>query len=273
MQTVFDGIVLSQQKYIQDLLNKASMGQCKLPTPMITTLILSAYKGTLYENPQQYRSFVGALQYVTITRPELAYSVNNLCQFMHKPLDTHWKAAKKVLQYLQHTSSRGLQIRKSSSLQLTTYSDADWASCPDDRKSTLGFCIYLGPNLLSWSTKKQHVVSRSSTEAEYRSLATASAELCWFRSLFSELRLPQLHAPILCCDNLSTIALAKNPVLHARTKHVEIDLYFVHDMVQEGYLHLQHVPSQDQIADLLTKPLSHDRFCLLRNKLNVVSLT
>lgn len=274
VQKTNKGIHFSQPKYIKDLMVKASMDKCKpIATPMVSSTQLLAYAGSANVDPHQYRSIVGALQYVPITRPELAYSVNKLCQFMHHPLDSYWKASRRVLRYLQGTTASSLHLEASSQLNLKAFSDVDWASCLDDRKSTSGFCIFMGPNLVSWSAKKQHVVSRSSTEAEYRSLTSATAKICWFRSLFCELRLPQSLSPILCRDNLSIIALARNFVLHAQTKHVEIDLYFFRDMVEAGSLVLQHVPSIDQIADLLTKPISSSRFNILRSKLTVAPPT
>lgn len=237
------GLLLSQAKYINDLLMKANMADCKpLPTPMVSNLKLSNTVGSAFENPSLYRSIVGSLQYVTITRPELAFPVNKVCQFMQCPLDTHWKAVKRILRYLSGTKSLGLHLQKPSSLQLTGYSDSDWGSDPDDRKSTAGFCVYLGQNLISWSSKKQHSVSRSSTEAEYRGLASLVAELLWIRSLLSELQIP-LPIPTVYCDNIGAVLLAANPVLHSRSKHFELDLHFVRDHVAKGRVRISHIPA------------------------------
>lgn len=164
----------------------------------------------------------------------------------------------------------GLTLTADTSFVLQCYSDADWASCPDDRKSTGGFCTFLGSNLLSWSSSKQKVVSRSSTESEYRALADGVAELIWLESLLQELRVPLVIPPIINCDNQSTTQLAANPVLHARTKHVEIDYHFVHQRVVSGLLQVQHVTSEDQLADPLTKALSTNRFLDFRSKLTVL---
>ena len=136
---------------------------------------------------------------------------------------------KRILRYLAGTLSFGLHLRHSSCLNLVSFCDADWATDPDDRRSTSEYCVFLGANLVSWSSKKQHTISRSSTEAEYRSLANVTAELSWIVSLLGELKAKSEKVPVVCCDNLSTVQLAANPVLHAQTKHVELDLYFVRE--------------------------------------------
>lgn len=134
-------------------------------------------KGVPIENCQEYRSVVGALQYIPITRPEICFSVNKVCQYMQNPLDTHWKAVKRILKYLKGSKDEGIMPKRSQTLALTGFSDADRANDPDDRRSTTGFCIYFGKNIVTWCTKKQHTVFRSSTEAEYRSLAQTAAEV------------------------------------------------------------------------------------------------
>lgn len=146
---------------------------------------------------------------------------------------------------------------------MTAFCDADWAVDVDDRKSISGMCVYLGSNLVSWSAKKQHTISRSSTESEYRSIASTTAELAWFQSLLSELGVILSKPPIIWSDNISAIAISKNPVLHARTRHIEIDLLFVRDKVAAHTLLVQYVPSLDQLADIFTKPLPLARFCTL----------
>ena len=266
-----EGLHLSQTKYIKDLLCKAKMQNAKSSsTPMTSGLRLTNYGSDPVQSAQFYRSIVGALQYVTITRPELAYSVNKVCQFMHKPLEAHWVAVKRILRYLAGTLDFGLHLKKSDHLNVTAFCDADWGSDPEDRKSTSGFCVFLGTNVVSWASKKQHVVSRSSTEAEYRSLAHVTAEVSWLSSLLKELQISQTRLPEIWCDNLSTVHMAANPVLHARTKHIELDLFFVRDKVANNQIQVKHVPATDQVADILTKPISSSKFAEFRHKLTVV---
>ena len=242
-------------------------------TPMTSGLKLTAFGSDSVSDTQLYRSIVGALQYVTITRPELAYSVHKVCQYMHSPLQSHWVAVKRILRYLAGTLDYGLHITRTSHFDVTAFSDADWGSDTEDRRSVSGHCVFLGGNLVSWKSKKQHTISCSSAEAEFRSLAGVVAEVTWLSALISELRLPQTRVPDVWCDNLSTVMLSANPVLHARTKHVEMDLYFVREKVAQGLIRVKHVPSCDQVADVLTKAISSSKFPVLRSNLKVESLS
>ncbi|XP_057779651.1 uncharacterized mitochondrial protein AtMg00810-like [Salvia miltiorrhiza] len=259
--------LLNQSKYIHDLLSKTKLLNCKSqPSPYDISSKLSKHDSPSFSNPTLYQSTIGALQYLTLTRPDISYSVNKLSQFLKEPTENHWKACKRLLRYLKGTINKSLIFTSSSLLHLQVFSDADWAGSIDDRKSTGGHCVFLGPNLLSWSSKKQSVVSRSSTESEYRSLADAAAEVVWIKSLIHELGFSISHTPVLWCDNQSTAAIASNPVLHARTKHIEIDTHFVRDKVLNKELDVRYVPSEDQLADVLTKPLSISRFQFLVDK-------
>jgi hypothetical protein len=200
-----------------------------ITSPMVATTSLSQFSGSTFSDVKLYRSTVGALQYLFLTRPDIAFAVNKVSQFMHVPRDLHWSAVKRILHYLKSTIDHGLLIKKCSSHQLFAYSDADWAGCPDDRKSTSGYCVFLGSNLLSWNSKKQPTVSRSSTEAEYKAIANAAAELIWLQALFRELGVFLSSAPILFCDNIGATYLSSNLAFHARTKHISIDYHFVRE--------------------------------------------
>jgi histone deacetylase 1/2 len=175
-----DGITLSQSKYVGDILRRVGMASCKgAVTPMSAGEKLSLTVGEKLgpEDATKYRRTVGALQYLVLTRPDIAYSVNKVCQYLHSPTSVHWTAVKRILRYLSSTASTGMLIRRSSSTLVSAFSDADWAGCLDDRKSTGGFAVFFGSNLISWSARKQATVSRSSTEAEYKALANATAEI------------------------------------------------------------------------------------------------
>uniref|UniRef100_A0A2N9IMS3 Reverse transcriptase Ty1/copia-type domain-containing protein n=1 Tax=Fagus sylvatica TaxID=28930 RepID=A0A2N9IMS3_FAGSY len=215
-------LFVHQHKYITDLLHKFQMTDCKVaPTPIATTPPFSTANNDALSDPTPFRSLVGALQYATFTRPDIAFAVNRVCQFMHKPSTVHFVAAKRILRYLKGTLHNGVLFQPGP-LALTAFTDADWAGDPSDRRSTSGVIVFLGHNPITWLAKKQHTVSRSSTEAEYRSLATGAAKLAWLRQVLCDIKLFLPFAPLIWCDNTSALALASNPIFHGRTKHIEL---------------------------------------------------
>uniref|UniRef100_A0A2N9IFB3 AP2/ERF domain-containing protein n=1 Tax=Fagus sylvatica TaxID=28930 RepID=A0A2N9IFB3_FAGSY len=261
------GFTVHQTKYATDLLSRFNMTSCKpSSTPFASSSRLTPTQGHPFSDPTSFRSLVGALQYLTFTRPDLSFAVNQVCQFMHKPTDAHLMAAKRILRYLRGTLHRGLLFRPSS-LHLQAYADADWAGDPVDRRSTSGNIVFHGSTPITWVSKKQNTVSRSSTEAEYRSLASTTAELFWIRMVLKDLGIFLPNPPILWCDNLSALALASNPVFHARTKHIEVDYHFVREKVLRRDVVVKFVSTSDQLADILTKYLPSPGFTRLRDKL------
>jgi len=188
---------------------------------------------------------------------------------MQAPTSVHSTSAKRVLRYLKGTLDFGLHYTKGS-FTLHGFSDSDWASNPDDRRSTTGYGIFFGSNLISWSAKKQTVVSRSSTKAKYRAMAITTADLYWLRMLFKELQLPLPSPLTIWCDNSGALAIASNPVSHARTKHIEVDFHFIREKVLNKDIQLRYLSTIDQLADNFTKGLPADRFSFLRDKLPVI---
>nr|XP_020193427.1 uncharacterized mitochondrial protein AtMg00810-like [Aegilops tauschii subsp. strangulata] len=183
-----DGFFLHQQKYAHELLERAGMLNYKPSAiPVETKAKVSALEGSPASDATFYRSIVGALQYLTLTRSDLQYVVQQVCLQMHSPRDSHWGLVKRILHYIRGTMSLGLTLTASASTDLVAYSDADWAGCPDTRRSTSGYCVYLGPSLISWSSKRHPTVSRSSAEADYRAVANAVAKCSWLRQLLQEL--------------------------------------------------------------------------------------
>ncbi|XP_051202590.1 uncharacterized mitochondrial protein AtMg00810-like [Lolium perenne] len=171
------GMHLSQAKYAAEILDRAGMTACKsATTPVDTSPKLAATASPPVADPTEYRSLAGALQYLTFTRPDIAYAIQQVCLHMHDTCEQHLAAIKRILHYVKGTLSHGRQLHSSSPDSMITYTDADWAGWPDTRRSTSGFCVYLGDNLVSWSSKRQHTVSRSSTEAKYRAVANVVAE-------------------------------------------------------------------------------------------------
>jgi len=166
--------------------------------------------------------------------------------------------------------TRGILLKGADQLQLQAFSDSDWAACPTSRRSITGYLILLGSSPISWKSKKQGTVSRSSSEAEYRAMAQAASEVTWLVRLLEELGLHKLTPVQLHCDNQSAIHIAKNPVFHERTKHIEIDCHFTRDKVLEGLLQLSYLPTSEQLADILTKVLPGPQFQQLLSKLGMV---
>ena len=265
------GIHLKQTKYATDLLVKTNMLEAHAcSTPMAVGTRLSSLDSPLFEQPSLYRSTVGALQYLTLTRPDISFPVNKLSQHLQAPTNLQWQACKRILRYIKGTLQFGLQFKPAVSLNIECYADADWGSSPDDRRSTSGCCVFLGPNLIQWSSRKQKVVALSSTEAEYRALAQTATKVAWLHNMFSELGLNFPITPVVWCDNVSVGALASNPVFHAQTKHIELDAHYIREQVLAKKLVVQYVPSKLQIADLLTKPLSAAQSSELRQKMTVL---
>ncbi|CAM8975113.1 unnamed protein product [Rhodiola kirilowii] len=259
-----DGLHINQLKYAHDILDKYGLLHSQpVCTPMTPKAQLNSTDGTLLDNPTSFREIVGSLQYLTITRPDIAYAVNFISLFMSQPRTPHLVAAKRILRYIKGTIDHGLSFKPQRQLvTLSTYSDADWVGCPESRRSQTGYLLYIGSNLVSWCSKKQPTVARSSAESEYRALAHACAETTWIVSLLSEFG-ANIHYPILLyCDNLSATYMASNPVFHARTKHIELDYHFVQEKVALRSHSVRFVPSTDQPADLLTKALHHHRSSL-----------
>lgn len=202
------GLHLMQRKYIIDLLARTKMADAKpVTSPMATTPKLSLKSGTMLPDATEYRTVIGSLQYLAFTRPDIAYAVNRLSQFMHRPTDLHWQAAKRVLRYLAGIASHGIHLRKDSPLSLHAFSDADWAGDTDDFVSTNAYILYLGTTPIAWSSKKQQGVARSSTEAEYRAVANTASEIRWVCSLLTELGVSLPRMPVVYCDNVGTTYL------------------------------------------------------------------
>jgi hypothetical protein len=248
------------------------MIDCKpCSTPVDTQTKLSEATGEPVKDPTGYRSLAGALQYLTFTRPDISYAMQSVCLHMHDPQEPHLAALKRLLRYLRGTVDYRLLLHRSTSSELVVYTDADWAGCSDTQRSTSGYAVFFGGNLVSWSSKRQPVVSRSSAEAEYRAMANDVAETAWLRQLLAELHSPLSRSMMVYCDNVSAVYLSTNLVQHQRTKHVEIDLHFIRDYVADGVVRVLHVPTTSQFVDIFTKGLPSSTFAEFRSSLNISS--
>ncbi|GAU44778.1 hypothetical protein TSUD_27470 [Trifolium subterraneum] len=228
-----DGLFLSQSTYASEIIARAGMASCKpSATPVDTKQKLNTFAGTPYDDPTLYRSLAGALQYLTFTRPDISYAVQQVCLHMHAPCTDHMLALKRIMRYIQGTLHYGLHHYPSPIEKLVSYTDADW-------------------------------------EAEYMGVANVVSESCWLRNLLLELHFPLSQATLVYCDNVSTIYLTGNPVQHQRTKHIEMDIHFVREKVARGQACVLHVPSRHQIADIFTKGLPRILFYDFRTNLSI----
>lgn len=264
------GIFLKQKTFALKVLAKFSMENCKpVSTPMAIGIKLSSQEEHESVCETDYRSLVGCLLYLTATRPDILFAVSMLSRFMHCCNQQHYKAGKRVLRYIKGTLNHGIQFRRAEELKLIGYTDSDWAGSKDDMKSTSGYAFTLGSAMICWSSRKQTMVAQSTAEAEYVAAANAVNQAIWLRKILSDLNLQQNEATVIHCDNKSAVAIAKNPVFHGRTKHFNIKLHVIREMEQARDIELIHCNSENQIADIFTKPLGVSRFLSLKRELGV----
>ncbi|GJV48996.1 ribonuclease H-like domain-containing protein [Tanacetum coccineum] len=244
-------------------------------TPMPENGIL-AHKETENDKPLKnvtsYQKIVGKLIYLCNTRPDIAYAVHCLSQHMHSPLQSHFEAALRVLRYLKSAPGAGISYTKSSSSSICAYADSDWAKCKMTRRSVSGYCVFIYGCLVSWKSKKQATLSRSSAEAEYRSMASAVCEVMWIIKVLKDLNFSSQIPAFLFCDNSSAIQIAANPVMHEKTKHFDIDVHLIREKVASGLIKTVKVDSENQIADILTKGLGTMQHRKLFSKLSLLNI-
>lgn len=268
------GISVCQRKYVLELLEETSFIGCRPSSiPMEPSIKLALHNGEpVLDRPEVYRRLVGKLMYLTITRLDITFAVNKLRQFSSAPTKSHLKAAHKVLQYLKGTVGLGLFYPSNSDLRLKVFTDADWNSCQDTRRSTSGLCTFLGGSVISWKSKKQDVVSRSSAESEYRAMALATCEIAWLVKLLAEFQVPSSQPVPLFCDSTAAIQIANNDVFHERTKHVENDCHTTREKIESGMIKTMHVRTSAQVADVFTKALFPTQFNFLIGKMSLLSI-
>ncbi|GJY63777.1 ribonuclease H-like domain-containing protein, partial [Tanacetum coccineum] len=222
---------MTDRKYVAEILERDHMVNCNPSRTPVDTKFKLGDDGDPISDPTFYQSLAGSLQYLTFTRLDIFYAVQHVFLYLHDPMEPHFSALKRILRYVRGTLDHELQLFSSSTTSLVAYLDADWAGCPTTRRSTSGYCVFFDNNLLSWSSKRQPTLFRSSAEAEYRGVSNAVAETCWLRNLLRELHTPLSFATLVYCDNVSAVYLSSNPVQHQRTKHIQIDIHFVRDLV------------------------------------------
>ena len=254
---------LHQKQYISSLLVKYRMTEAKcVSTPTDLSVKLQKNDGCSKAVDQVlYQSLVGSLLYAAIaTRPDIAHAVGVISKFSSSPTEPHLTAAKRVLRYLKGTASLAVKYQKSGNQTLIGYADADWAGDCEDRHSTTGNVFLLADGPISWMSKKQTIVALSTSEAEYVSVSAATQEVVWLRRLLEDLQALPVGPTVIMEDNQGAIAIARHPILHARTKHIDIRYHYVHEALQEGIITLSYCLTDEMIADLLTKGLPRGKF-------------
>jgi hypothetical protein len=264
-------IFLNQGKYAVKILNRFDMLECKsMNTPMEAKLKLLVDTSLELIDATLYRHIIGSLMYLTNTRPDICFSVNTLSQFLVEPKHVHLVAGKHVMRYLKGTIDCGLSYDGDHDFTLSGYTDADWAGSVSDRKITSGCCFSLGLAMISWKSGKQSNIALSTTKEKYIATCFSSCEAICLRKLFTDLFDLEMEETTILCDNQSCINMTENLVFHDRSKHIEIRYHYIRDMVQRGALKLQYVSMDEQVVDVLTKPLSHVKFEKFRDKLGIV---
>ncbi|KAG2380359.1 Retrovirus-related Pol polyprotein from transposon TNT 1-94 Protease [Vigna angularis] len=263
---------ISQTKYCREILKKFEMDNAKeASTPMGTSCYLDKDETGKEVSQTKYRSMIGSLLYLTASRPDIMQSVCVCARYQSSPRESHLTAVKRIFKYLKGTTSFGLWYPSGAEPSLVGFSDADYEGCKIDRKSTSGTYHFLGSSLVSWHSKKQVCVALSTTEAEYIAAGRCCAQILWMKQQLEDYDIHLDHIP-LKCDNTSAIKLTKNPIMHSRTKHIEIRHHFIRDHVQKGDCEMEFIDSKHQLAEIFTKALPKDRFFELRRDLGILEI-
>ena len=247
------------------------LGAKPYSSPMAPSVHLTR-EGELFEDLERYRRLVGKLNYLTVTCLDIAHSVSVVSQYMSFSTVDNWAAVEHILCYLKGAPGQGMLYSNHGHNRVECFTDSDWVGSKEDRRSTFGYCVFIGGNLVLWKSKKQGVVSRSSAELEYRAMTQYVCEIMWLHQLLMEVSIKTVVPAKLWCDNQTALHIVLNPVFHERTKHIEIDCYFVHEKIQLSLISTGYVKTGEQLGDIFTKALSGDRVSYLCNKLDMIDI-
>lgn len=261
------GIFIHQQKYANEILSKFGMEDCNFVcNPIVPGIKLSKDETGKCIDATKFKQIIGSLMYLLAT----AYSVCLIARYMERPTEMHQACVKRILGYLKGTITLGVLYKKERvDYRLEGWTDSDYAGDINDRKSTSGYVFKLGTGAVSWSSKKQPIVTLSTTEAEFVAASSCACQAIWLRRILQHLGQTQEECTKLHCDNSSSIKLSKNPIMHGRCKHIDVRYHFLRDLTKDGVVELVHCSTENQIADILTKPLKLDNFSKLRARLGV----
>jgi ribonuclease HI len=268
-------IYMSQDGYVKKVAERFGLLDCKpthSPADANSTLRKMDEK-EIFKPCNPYREMIGSLMYAMVcSRPDIADAVGSVSKYCERYSNEHWIATKRIVKYLKTTSDYALKYDGRVKSGLVGYADANWASDPDTRKSTTGYVFLLNGGAVSWKSKRQSTVATSSTEAEYMSLYSAVQEAIWLKRLLVDLHYDSSNAVKIYQDNQGTIALAKNPTFHDRTKHIDIKYHFTREQVNQGNVVLEYLPTNDMVADALTKPMSRKKIEDFARAVNMCSM-
>ncbi|GJT48955.1 retrovirus-related pol polyprotein from transposon TNT 1-94 [Tanacetum coccineum] len=266
------GISIFQEQYTRNLLKKYEVSNSySVKTPMVPPNNLGPDLARKSVNETLYRGMIGSLMYLTATRPDIQFSTVLCARYQSNSKESHLTAVTRILRYLKGTPTLSLYYPKCSSFDLKGYSDSDYAGCNMDRKITSGACQILRGKLVCWSAKKQQSMAMSSAEDEYVAAAGCCASILWMKSQLSAYDIHYKMIPIFC-DNTSAIAISNNPVLHLRTKHIDIRYHFIRDHILKGDIELHFIPTEYQLADIFTKTLDEPTFTRLKAELGMLNI-
>uniref|UniRef100_A0A6N2KS35 Reverse transcriptase Ty1/copia-type domain-containing protein n=1 Tax=Salix viminalis TaxID=40686 RepID=A0A6N2KS35_SALVM len=269
-----EGIFISQRKYAQDVLLRFEMNNSNATkTPMVSGVKLTKDEAGTRVDATQYKQMIGSLMYLTVSRSNLMYVMSLVSRYMETPTEVHMMAVKRILRYIKGTSELGIHYRRGEEIEgIVAYSDSDYAGDLDDRRSTPGYVFMMGTGVVAWCSKKQAMVTLSTTEAEFISAAVCACQVIWMLRVLNHLGWEQESCKIYC-DNSSTIKLSRNPIMHGRSKHIAIQYHFLRDLAKDGVVELKYCNTQNQTADIMTKPLKLDSFIKLREQLGLAPLS
>ncbi|RDX79371.1 Copia protein, partial [Mucuna pruriens] len=229
-------------------------------TPMNKKEKFSKEDGADKVNEVHFRSLIGCLMYLTSIRPDILFPVSMLSRFMHCASELHLKAAKRVVRYIKGTVNYGVKYYQVRDFELLDFCDSDWASSFDDMKSTLGYCFSMDSGVFSWCSKKQEVVTQSTTEVEFIAAVATVNQVIWLRNILTYLGLKQDKIIEVFVDNQAAISISQNPIFHGKTKHFNVKLFHLREVQENGNANLIYCRTEDQAADMFTKPFPLNRF-------------
>lgn len=266
-----EGIYICQRKFAKEVLERFEMSLCNgVNNPIVPGVKLSKKGGGATLDTTLYKEMIGSLMYLTVTRPDLTFVVDLASRYMENPTEAHFQVIKRVLRYVKNTTDLGIMYKRGGGKGFQAFTDSDYAGDLDDRKSTSGYVFLLAGGAVSWSSKKQSIVALSTTEAEYIAAVLCATQGVWMARVLGKIGQSLEDCITIKCDNSSTIQLSKNPIHHGRSKHIEVRFHYLRELTGEGKVKLIHCGTQDQVADIMTKPLKLETFEKLKRMLGLV---